>query len=904
MTRSILTLLLAAVAVTACSQSAYQSGHGDYAFINAKAYTLNSDKPWAETVVVKGDSIVYVGDAGGAAPFIGESTVQRDVGGQLLLPGFIDTHAHPVSGGGYATALSLDTYGVADDWVAAIAAYADENPDLPVVFGYGFLATAFGPVGPTRQLIDEVVPDRIVLIMDEGFHAAWANSAALDALNITQDTADPVPGYSYYKRDKNDDATGYLLEGTANTAMATLDVITPDIVVEGTGIIVDIMNSYGVTAVFDAGANGDAEFVKQVLDELESSGGLTIRIVGSSRPRVSEQAATAVDTAEEWGRQVRGQRYHYNTLKIPDDGTVEGRTAAMFEDYQGEPGNSGATVFTEEQMTQMITDAASRSMDVHIHALGERAIHETLNAIEVARAEHPNSETRYTICHVEVITDQDVPRFAELDVIAQSTPLWASYDEYGEQFVSEDQFNRFWRFKSLEDAGARLTFGSDFPSSGAGTLGLSPVVQIEIGHTRQFAGEPDALIQPPESERLSVESLVRGFTIDAAYQLHMEDEIGSIEVGKKADLIVLDQNIFEVDTYSIHKTDVVLTMMDGDIVYEAENTAGLSQSAELPSLPHAVTNNAVVSVRTDDNEYLVSFAGLGAGKSHDDTLDETWVFNRNAGEWAQAAPVPGGVGRLASVAASVGGTAYVFGGYSVAPDGTEVSTPWVHAFDPATGQFTELATMPLPVDDAVAVTFEDRFIYLISGWHDLGNVNLVQRYDTVGDSWSQATPTPGPGVFGHAGGIIGNRIVYCDGVAIEPHVDRRRDFVAVSDCYMGIIDSNDSRRIDWRTLPPHPGKARYRMAATGTEAMNGVLFVGGSENPYNYDGIGYNGEPSEPTKGSLLFDVALGRWRAIPLEGTATMDHRGLVQFGDALVSIGGMQSGQQVINNIYSYTE
>ena len=198
-------------------------------------------------------------------------------------------------------------------------------------------------------------------------------------------------------------------------------------------------------------------------------------------------------------------------------------------------------------------------------------MHETLNAIEAARKSAPDSETRYTICHIQVVTDQDVPRFAELNVIAQSTPLWASYDTYGEQFVSKDQFSRYWRFKSIQDAGARLTFGSDFPASGAGTLGLSPIVQIEIGHTRQEAGQPDARIQPCESERLSIESLVRGFTLDAAYQMHMEDEIGSIEVGKKADLVVLDQNIFEVDPYSIHKTGVLLTMMDGKVVYEIED---------------------------------------------------------------------------------------------------------------------------------------------------------------------------------------------------------------------------------------------------------------------------------------------------------------------------------------------
>ena len=242
--------------------------------------------------------------------------------------------------------------------------------------------------------------------------------------------------------------------------------------------------------------------------------------------------------------------------------------------------------------------------------------------------------------------------------------------------------------------------------------------------------------------------------------------------------------------------------LDGASDYEAEGTAGLQQSADIPALPQAVTNNAVVSVTTTNGEYLVSFAGLGKGRTHSDTL-------------------------------AVGELAYVFGGYSVAEDGTEISTPWVHSFDPVSGQFEERAEMPVPVDDAVAVTFEDRYIYLISGWHDLGNVNLVQRYDTIENSWSQATPIPGPAVFGHAGGIVSNTIVYCDGVAIEVHENQGRDFVAVSDCYQGIIDASDSRRIDWRVVEAHPGLPRYRMAATGAEEFGGVLFIGGSENPYN-----------------------------------------------------------------------
>ena len=336
----------------------------------------------------------------------------------------------------------------------------------------------------------------------------------------------------------------------------------------------------------------------------------------------------------------------------------------------------------------------------------------------------------------------------------------------------------------------------------------------------------------------------------------------------------------------------------------ADSGGWLKQSGDHPPLPQAVSNNAVVSVKAEDRDYLVSFAGLGKGRTHADTLDVTWVFDSVTGEWRKAAPVPGGVGRLAAVAASVRGIAYVFGGYSVAEDGSEISTPWAHAFDPVSGTFEQRASMPVPVDDAVAVTFGDRFIYLISGWHDFGNVNLVQRYDAEENSWVQATPTPGPGVFGHAGGIVGNTIVYCDGVAIEPHADRRRDFAAVSNCYRGMINEEDTRRIDWRTIGAHPGLPRYRMAAAGVASMNGVLFIGGSDNPYNYNGIGYDGEPSEPANNALLFDVSIGAWKLLTVDGVATMDHRGLVQFGDALVSIGGMRSGQQVIDTIYSYEQ
>ena len=352
----------------------------------------------------------------------------------------------------------------------------------------------------------------------------------------------------------------------------------------------------------------------------------------------------------------------------------------------------------------------------------------------------------------------------------------------------------------------------------------------------------------------------------------------------------------------IYRSQFAAAFLAG-LLFATIASADSVETRDLPPLPEPVSNNAFVAVITAPDEFLISFAGLGAGRGHGDTLATTWVYSGYGGEWVEGPPVPGGVGRLAATAAAAGQLAFVFGGYTVEEDGSEVSTPWVHAFNPQTRQFEERSPMPVPVDDAVAVTYEDRYIYLVSGWHDSGNVNLVQRYDTVDDIWVQATPTPGPGVFGHAGGIVGNVIMYCDGVAIKPYGDRRRDFVATDQCFSGTIDPKNSRRIDWRTLPAHPGAPRYRMAATGSERLGAFVFVGGSDNPYNYNGIGYNGEPSQPSAGMLLLDLETREWKSVDSDRVATMDHRALVRFDGGFVTAGGMLEGQRTTDRVIVFS-
>ena len=335
----------------------------------------------------------------------------------------------------------------------------------------------------------------------------------------------------------------------------------------------------------------------------------------------------------------------------------------------------------------------------------------------------------------------------------------------------------------------------------------------------------------------------------------------------------------------------------------ADDKTQLIDSQHLTPLPIPISNNAVTSITAGGRTFVVSFAGLAAGKNHGDVLDVTFVLDSENGHWTQAEPLPGGVGRLAATATSVGELAYVFGGYTVAADGSEISTPWVHAFDPVARTFHERREMPAPVDDSLSVPYQDRYIYLISGWHDDSNVNLVQRYDTKNDEWEEASPISGNAVFGHAGGIVGNRIVYCDGVTIKSSPDEKREFVANDQCFMGIIDGEDGLRIDWRSIESHPGLPRYRMASAGVVSRNAVLFIGGSENPYNYNGMGYNGEPSTPAAGAMLVDVESTEWKIIRQNNAPTMDHRGLVPFGGAWLTVGGMLNEQTVTDRVILYS-
>ncbi|MDM7861610.1 kelch repeat-containing protein [Alteromonas sp. ASW11-36] len=321
-----------------------------------------------------------------------------------------------------------------------------------------------------------------------------------------------------------------------------------------------------------------------------------------------------------------------------------------------------------------------------------------------------------------------------------------------------------------------------------------------------------------------------------------------------------------------------------------------------PVLPEPVSNNAVALVRIKDNPVLLSFMGLAQDKDWRAVHNRVFSYQLGQNAWQPRQPVPSSLpltGRLAAIAVGIGEDAYLFGGYTVAEDHEEISSPDNYRYSLLTNTYDVLAPSPVPVDDAVALVYQERFIYLISGWHNDGNVNLVQIYDIENNAWQQASPFPGKAVFGHAGGIVGNVMLICDGVSVRYHPEKRRDFTMESACFRGEIDSKNQSRINWTTVPHPTATGRYRMAASGLDDRGVIAFVGGATNPYNFNGIGYNGAPAEPSADVWLYQIESGKWQVVT-SGHASMDHRGLLVVEDELLRVGGMQAKQSVSDKIF----
>ena len=417
--------------------------------------------------------------------------------------------------------------------------------------------------------LDAVVPHRPALIIDEGGHTAWANSLALANAAISAQTPDPVPGAHFFQRDQLGNPTGWLVEGAAiEPVKKALGVVSERSLRSAAPGFFNDMSAVGLTAAFDAGMIDTGRLGMQIAHELAETDALPLRMVGSLYINTPKDLLTAHEELSTLREIYDHELFSVTTLKLSLDGTVEAKTAVTLAPYLAPEGHEASPLLPDTQVFNAVFEAYSLGFDLHLHAIGDGAVRTALDAIEAGQAAHPKADVRATICHIEVVDTADIDRFGALGVVAQTTPTWFEYDEIAMEFLGPDRFEQLYPLASILRNGGRVTLGSDYPVSWIGKDALNPLFNIEMAVTRQRAGDANYPIQARANERLSVDQAIRAHTVDAAWQIRMEDTIGTLEVGKKADLVVLERDPYSTPIHSIHTIAVDITVSDGRRVFQ------------------------------------------------------------------------------------------------------------------------------------------------------------------------------------------------------------------------------------------------------------------------------------------------------------------------------------------------
>jgi predicted amidohydrolase YtcJ len=541
----------------------------DLVLRGGRIFTVDDGQPWAQAVAISGGRFVYVGDDAGVQRFVGERTRVSDLGGKLVIPGLVDAHTHPGNMGHYGEKRAEITATQHEEVLAQVAAYADAHPEVDWIVMAGFPVEIYGIGGPHRRELDRVVPDRPVYLVDNTGHSRWFNSRALEIMGLDRNTPDALPNVSQFARDPDGELTGWTTEWAFAPYLHPF--LKGDVEANRAGIaqFLDYLSSLGVTTLMDGGNRWYAEEVTPLLAELDRSGRLPVRYEGVYHIYLPEQVPGAIDELMRMRRNYTGDRLKFNTVKIHFDGTHEVRGGAVLEPYSDDPTNRGNTLLDEDALTAFILELHAARLDLHLHCVGDRAIRVALNAVERARKTLDEPlYTRVTLTHLEIVDPADYPRFRELGVHANFTPAWHAYWEVDlTRTTLGPRYARSFLIRPLLETGATVSFSSDTTSL-EGIEEANPYLGMETAHNRQYPPDgPDARVREPIADRLSIEELIKGYTIGGATQLRMNEDIGSIEVGKLADLVVLDRNLFEIDRYEIAEATPEAVVMEGEVIH-------------------------------------------------------------------------------------------------------------------------------------------------------------------------------------------------------------------------------------------------------------------------------------------------------------------------------------------------
>jgi predicted amidohydrolase YtcJ len=534
----------------------------DLVLRNGVVYTVNERQPLAQAVAVNDGKLVFVGANDQVAAFTGPRTRVVDLQGTMVLPGIFDSHIHTAKGEfynrrlcdvrsftneeGYSKLARCAATAPAGDWVVAFGWYSTDNPKLEDV---------------TLARLDAIVPTRKLAVISLDNHTVWVNTKLMQEFSIARDTPDP-PGGRILRDPQTQEPTGVLQDAagfrienairTASTYAATARELHRS--------AIPYLNSIGITSLLDASVDDDLEAGYR---ELDSLGSLPMRV--SLAFKVFPDNYRTLIPIIATKRKVRSDHIRVDFIKVFADGNLEDNLANML----GEGGEAGHGYYTQEQMNEIVRLAEKYGLSVYVHSIGDGATRQVLDAVAAARKVAPCPRCRHTLTHLQWVSPSDIPRFRQLHVIANIQEGWLAPRSVGGppgydyvQATADGPIGpklalRMYPFRQLRDAGAQLSAGSDWFFTDE-----NPWNDIEAGTTSRDPGVVDQKPMLPASA-LDLKTLVRARTIGAAYQMFNEKITGSIEVGKQADLVVINQNIFAVPIERVHNTKVLMTFLAG-----------------------------------------------------------------------------------------------------------------------------------------------------------------------------------------------------------------------------------------------------------------------------------------------------------------------------------------------------
>ncbi len=533
---------------------------------NASVYTVDKQRSWAQAIGIADDKIVFVGTDKDIDTYIDSETVVMDLGGKMVLPGFVDAHAHPSHTMDFVGNISLYGLDSLEAYQTAIADFVEKHSDREFFRGSGWADTLFPNLGPSKTILDALIADRPVALVSYDGHSLWVNSVTLERAGITRDTPDPEGG----RIERNPD-TGEPSGVLRETAFKLIADVIPDYSLEErkNGLLAyqEMAIRAGITMSHDAML--DAGCIS-AFNALADEDKLKMRFRGSITMDPDKEIEPQIKMVLAERSKNTHPYFQTNAAKIFVDGVLEGGTAYLLEPYAHRPDYRGEPIWEPELLNYTSIALDREKLQIHVHVIGDAAARITLDAFEQAQVLNGKRDSRHLVTHLQLVEPDDIQRFKQLGVVGLPQPFWFKIDEYYHElalpYLGKERADLQYPMQSFLDAGVVMASASDFPV----TIPFDPFIAIQTGMTRSSPdGESDEVLWP--EERAGLEDMIQSFTYNGAYANFLEDETGSIEVGKQADIIVLDQNLFKIPVSEIARTKVLLTYVDGKEVFRAED---------------------------------------------------------------------------------------------------------------------------------------------------------------------------------------------------------------------------------------------------------------------------------------------------------------------------------------------